>query len=104
MTSRFEWDPAKDAANQLKHGVSFTDAQSAFLDQSRVIARDLTHSRTEERWYCFGKVDDRIMTVRFTYREKLIRIIGAGYWTKGRKVYEAQTTIHKRTLGPDQGG
>lgn len=95
MTSSFEWDPAKDAANQLKHGVSFTEAQSAFLDSSRVIAKDVTHSKTEERWYCFGKVGERIMTVRFTYREKLIRIIGAGYWTKGRKVYEAQTTIHK---------
>ncbi len=49
MTSSFEWDPAKDAANQLKHGVSFTEAQSAFLDSSRVIAKDVTHSKTEER-------------------------------------------------------
>jgi uncharacterized DUF497 family protein len=95
MTSSFEWDPAKDAANQLKHGVSFTEAQFAFLDASRVIAKDVTHSKTEERWYCFGKVEDRIMTVRFTYRDQVIRILGAGYWTKGRKVYETQTTIHK---------
>jgi uncharacterized DUF497 family protein len=95
MTSSFEWDPAKDAANQLKHGVSFTEAQSAFLDASRVIAKDVTHSKSEERWYCFGRVGDRIMTVRFTYRDKLIRIFGAGFWTKGRKVYEAKTSIHK---------
>jgi uncharacterized DUF497 family protein len=95
MGSSFEWDPAKDAANQLKHGVSYFEAQSAFLDASRAIAKDVTHSKTEERWYCFGKVEDRIMTVRFTYRDQVIRILGAGYWTKGRKVYEAQTTIHK---------
>jgi uncharacterized DUF497 family protein len=78
MTSSFEWDPAKDAANQLKHGVSFNEAQSAFLDASRVIAKDVAHSKTEERWYCFGKVEDRIMTVRFTYRNQVIRILGAG--------------------------
>jgi hypothetical protein len=35
----FEWDEAKDAANQLKHGVSFTLAQHAFLDPHRVIAK-----------------------------------------------------------------
>ena len=49
MSSSFEWDPAKDAANQLKHSVSFTEAQIAFLDPTRVIAKDITHSNTEER-------------------------------------------------------
>ncbi len=95
MTSGFEWDPAKDAANQLKHGVSFTEARAVFLDSSRVIAKDVTRTKTEERWYCFGKVGGRIMTGRCTYRAKLIRIIGAGYWTEGRKVYEAQNTVQK---------
>ncbi len=28
------------------------------------------------------------MTVRFTYRENVIRIIGAGYWRRGKKIYE----------------
>ena len=95
MSSSFEWDPAKDAANQLKHGVSFTEAQIAFLDPTRVIAKDITHSNTEERWYCFGKVGAHVLTVRFTYRANVIRIYGAGFWTRGRKVYEAQTQIHK---------
>ena len=95
MSSSFEWDPAKDAANQLKHGVSFTEAQIAFLDPTRVIAKDITHSNTEERWYCFGKVGAHVLTVRFTYRANVIRIYGAGFWKRGRKVYEAQTQIHK---------
>jgi len=38
----------------------------------------------------FGKVDDEIMTVRFTYRAEKIRIIGAGYWRKGKKIYESE--------------
>ena len=39
-------------------------------------------------FYCFGRVGGGIMTVRFTYRKKVIRIIGAGFWRKGRKIYE----------------
>lgn len=57
-------------------------------DLERVIAEDISHSLKEKRFYCFGKVENGIMTVRFTYRKNIIRIIGAGYWRKGRKVYE----------------
>jgi uncharacterized protein len=85
---RFEWDEKKDNANKAKHGVSFYEAQRAFLDPNRVIAQDLEHSKTEMRYYCFGKVDGIIMTVRFTYRNRIIRIFGAGYWREGRKIYE----------------
>lgn len=84
----FEWDPKKNEANIAKHGVSFFDAQRAFLDLNRVIAQDLEHSRTETRYYCFGKVDGVVVTVRFTYRNQTIRIFGAGYWRQGRKIYE----------------
>ena len=91
----FEWDPKKDDENQSKHGVSFAEAQLAFLDPKRVIAEDLAHGVTEERHYCFGAVGGGIMTVRFTYRESTIRIIGAGYWRKGRRIYERQNQIHE---------
>ena len=95
MASSFEWDSAKDAENQLKHGVSFGEAQHAFLDPGRVIARDVTHSGSEERYYCFGRVGSGILTVRFTYRGKIIRIIGAGFWRKGKRTYEAQRKVHR---------
>ena len=64
--------------------------QYAFLDSKRVIAEDLGHSKGEKRYYCFGKVEEGILTVRFTYRGNNIRIIGAGYWRRGKKIYEAQ--------------
>ena len=67
---RFEWDEEKNRENQKKHGVPFSLAQYAFADPRRVIAEDVSHSQTEQRYYCFGKVGDRIMTVRFTYRKK----------------------------------
>jgi uncharacterized DUF497 family protein len=90
----FEWDEEKDKENQAKHSVPFSTAQHAFFDPRRVIAEDVRHSSEEERFYCIGRVGDGIMTVRFTYRENVIRIIGAGYWRKGRKIYEEQNKIH----------
>jgi uncharacterized DUF497 family protein len=95
MVASFEWDPDKDAENQRKHGVSFSQAQTAFLDSGRGIARDLEHSRKEPRFYCFGRVTDGVLTVRFTYRANVIRIIGAGYWRKGKKLYEAHSKVHE---------
>ncbi len=92
--TRFDWDTDKDAENQQKHGVSFSRAQYAFTDPQRVIAKDITHSQTEERFYCFGEVDGGVLTVRFTYRASVIRIIGAGYWRKGKAIYERENQIH----------
>jgi len=86
----FEWDLEKDLLNQAKHGVSFAEAQLAFADPDRVIAEDLSHSHTEKRYYCFGKAGDGILTVRFTFRLGVIRIIGAGYWRKGKQIYERE--------------
>ncbi|MBF0292621.1 MAG: BrnT family toxin [Nitrospinae bacterium] len=84
----FEWDERKNIENQRKHGVSFVLAQNAFFDPNRVVARDLKHSSIEERFYLMGRAGGGVMTVRFTLREGIIRILGAGYWRKGKVVYE----------------
>ena len=91
----FEWDSNKDRLNQEKHGVSFSLAQLAFLDRDRIILEDIDHCDDEKRYYCLGRVAEGIMTVRFTYRKNKIRIIGAGYWRKGKKIYESENKIHK---------
>jgi hypothetical protein len=90
----FEWDTNKDRENQKKHGVPFALAQLAFIDPHRVILEDLSHSSEEKRFYCLGRVAEGVLTVRFTYRSKKIRIIGAGYWRKGKKLYETENKIH----------
>lgn len=95
VKARFESDPDKDAENHGKHGVSFSRAQYAFADPQRVIARDVNHSQSEERFYCFGEVDGGVLTVRFTYRASVIRIIGAGYWRKGKAIYERENQVHR---------
>ncbi|MBI4964502.1 MAG: BrnT family toxin [Desulfomonile tiedjei] len=89
----FDWDLNKDLENQEKHGVSFADAQYAFADPLRVIAEDSSHSDREKRYYCFGKVGGGVLTVRFTFRGDVIRIIGAGYWRKGKAIYERKNKV-----------
>ena len=92
--ARFEWDDAKNRENWNKHRVDFAMAQSAFLDPRRVIAEDQLHSQAEDRFYCFGAVGIGVLTVRFTYRLCVIRIIGAGYWRKGKQIYERENKIY----------
>ena len=54
--ARFEWDPKKDRENQEKHGVSLAAAQLVFADSHRVIAEGASHSASEPRHYCIGRV------------------------------------------------
>ena len=101
--TRFDWDEDKDAKNQKKHGVSLTLAQLAFVDPKRVIAEDLSHGSGEQRYFCFGQVGAGVLTVRFTYREDVIRIHGAGYWRKGKRIYERENQVHERTPRENEG-
>ena len=84
----FIWNSHKERANILKHGVDFQMAAQVFSDSSRKVLIDDAHSVLESRYFCMGKVDGRVLTVRFMYRDNKIRIIGAGYWRKGRELYE----------------
>ena len=56
--------------------------------------KDKKHSKKEERFFCTGNNGNGIMTVRFTERNKNIRIIGAGYWREGRYRYEKENKLH----------
>ena len=84
----FVWDSARELVNIHKHGIDFDTASKAFKDQKRKIYVDSKHSLKEERLFCIGRVGNRIVTVRFTYRDDKIRIFGAGCWRKGRIYYE----------------
>jgi uncharacterized DUF497 family protein len=92
--SHFEWDETKNQENLKKHGIPFEIAQYAFADPEGIILEDLAHSEKEKRYYCVGKIEEGIVTVRFTYRNKVIRIFGAGYWRKGKNIYEEKHKIY----------
>lgn len=85
---KFEWDADKEQENIQKHGLDFYAASLTFIDPHRVIAIDEKHSTQEERLFCVGRIGRKVATVRFTSRKGRIRIIGAGFWRAGRKLYE----------------
>lgn len=68
--------------------VGFELAQHAFQHPLRVIAEDIDHGGDEQSYFCFGRVEGAVMTVRFTWRNRKIRIFGAGYWRNGKAIYE----------------
>jgi len=70
--------------------ISFETAQRAFIDDRRIIYADEKHSDGEKRFFCIGNDGNGIATVRFTIRGGGIRILGAGYWRRGRRMYEAK--------------
>jgi uncharacterized protein len=77
---RFEWDKAKDHANQRKHGVSFDEAQTTFADELGLLIHDPEHSSEEDRFVLLGLSSSlRALVVCHCYRAggDLIRIISA---------------------------
>jgi uncharacterized DUF497 family protein len=92
----FDWDPRKAEANQLKHGVSFEEATTAFVDPDGLDGEDLEHSTSEPRRLRLAKSSTgRVLVIAYTERrrdhEEITRIISArGASQKERKRYEAK--------------
>jgi len=86
----FEWDEAKAAANQAKHGVSFEEAKTVFDDRLYVDFYDPKHSLNEHRYIIIGQSDQRrVLIVSYTERHDVIRLINARELTRGeRRDYE----------------
>lgn len=79
-TLRFEWDSRKAAANLKKHGVSFDEARSVFVDERAKLIDDPDHSEEEDRFVLLGLSSAlRLLLVCHCYRTdgNLIRIISA---------------------------
>jgi uncharacterized protein len=77
---KFTWDQAKARANIRRHGVSFDEAQSVFLDEEARLLDDPDHSEDEDRFILLGRSRaPRLLVVVHAYREigGVIRIISA---------------------------
>jgi len=77
---KFEWDTRKASENQRKHGVSFEEAKSAFLDENARVIPDPEHSDDEDRFILLGLSPQlRLLVVAHCYKEsdRVIRIISA---------------------------
>ena len=76
----FEWDERKNSANQKKHGVSFEEARTTFLDENARVTPDPDHSEEEDRFILLGlSIRLRVVVVCHCYRanKDFIRIISA---------------------------
>jgi uncharacterized DUF497 family protein len=92
----FEWDPRKAEANAAKHGVSFDEAVTVFLDSNALDGPDADHSKNEMRFLRLGQsADRRVLTVAYTLRRsgdaETVRIISARRASRReRATYDAQ--------------
>ncbi len=86
----FVWDPNKAATNRKKHGVSFEEASTVFLDTLSITGADPDHSEGEERWLTFGvSKQGRFLAVSHTDAEDTVKLISARPGTNPeRKLYE----------------
>ncbi len=78
---RFEWDLAKDTANQRKHGIGFREAAEIFRGFV-VIAEDKRRDYGEQRFIALGEYDGEVIRLIFTERGRDIRVISA--WKANR--------------------
>jgi uncharacterized protein len=94
----FDWDEQKNELNRVKHGIDFDDAIEVFYGP--IILRR-SDRNDEERWLAIGKSHDRIMSVIFTYRQELIRIISARHPRPNEERAYRNASMGRSTQGKD---
>jgi uncharacterized DUF497 family protein len=85
LGNRFEWDTNKNKINIRKHGVSFGEAITVFLDENALVIDDYSHSDSEDRFIIIGfSAKPRLLIVCHCFHESnaVIRIISARKATK----------------------
>ncbi len=88
----FVWDKGNSGKN-LKHKVEDQEAEEPFLDENKVIYKDLLPSEKENRFILVGKSkQDRLLFISFTYRNNKIRIISA------RDINRKEVSIYEKAI------
>ena len=94
-----EWDPEKDLANRIKHGLGFDELRILFeSDTDYLVIYDQEHSEDEDRFLAIGPIAKGVVTVAHTEpREDVIRIISARMATRSEEeAFYARTGGRKR--------
>jgi len=89
----FQWDEGNSSKNWDKHQVTGSECEQLFFNQPLLIKDDISHSKSEPRYFGLGKTDaDRQLFMVFTVRENLIRVISARDMNRReRRAYEEVT-------------
>lgn len=87
----FDWDDGNDTKNWIKHSVTKKECEQIFFNKIKIF-EDVTHSTEEKRFTAYGKTDNnRKLTIIFTFRKLLIRVISARDQNKKEKIkYETK--------------
>jgi uncharacterized DUF497 family protein len=94
----FDWDEQKNELNRVKHGIDFDDAIEIFYGPIILRRSDRNH---EERWLAIGKSHDRIISVIFTHRSELIRIISARHPRRNEERAYHNASMGRSAQGQD---
>jgi len=84
----FEWDEKKNVSNKKKHGISFEEAQSVFIDENGLLIHDPDHSDEEDRFMLLGLSSSlKALVVCHCYRKRneIIRILSARKATRSEQ-------------------
>ena len=73
----FEWDPIKAVQNLAKHGITFEYATGVFFDPHRRDQEDRRRDYAEERRVSLGRAGGRVLSVAYTPRGDILRLISA---------------------------
>jgi uncharacterized DUF497 family protein len=69
----FEFDPEKSAANLAKHGIDFDVAKALWDDENAISGPAV--SLDEDRWMRVAKLDGKLWSAIYTFRDGIIRLI-----------------------------
>jgi uncharacterized protein len=94
----FGWDENKSDANLPKHGIAFAEASEAFDGAVVVTRSDRNH---EERWVAVGKSHGRMVTIVFTVRNQVIRIISARHPRPNERRAYREASLGRAPQGKD---
>ncbi len=87
----FEWDDGNASKNWSRHQVSQTEAEQVFLNRPVVVTE--ASSGAESRWFAFGRTDrHRLLTVVFTIRGRLLRVVSARAMSRTERKNHGQAT------------
>lgn len=86
----FLWDAANKDKSEVKHKVSIQEAEEVFFDSKHKLLKDRLHSGKEHRFIAIGLTkSNRLLTIVFTVRGNLVRVISARPSSKKeRNLYE----------------
>jgi uncharacterized DUF497 family protein len=70
-----DFDPAKDEANRVKHGVPLAFGVRVFEDQAHIVLSSLRPIDGEDRYKAVGMVGGELWTAVHVWRRETVRMV-----------------------------